>query len=263
MRLAFKLTLPLLALVAIAANAETPEEKGLAIATEGDSRDLGFLDSASELKMILTNKQGETSERDLRLKVLEVQDPAEGDKSLIVFDTPRDVKGTGFLSFTHINEPDDQWLYLPSLKRVKRISSKNKSGPFMGSEFAYEDMSSQEVAKYTYKWLRDEPCGELTCFVVERYPVYKNSGYTKQVVWADHDEYRILKTEYYDRKKSLLKTLELSDYQQYLDKHWRAHRLYMENHQTGKTTELKWSNFEFKTGVDDGDFNKNALKRVR
>ncbi len=245
------------------AAAETPEEKGLAIAMEGDRRDTGFLNSTSTLKMILANKQGETSERDLRMRVLEVPEMDEGDKSLIVFDTPRDVKGTAFLSFTHIAEPDDQWLYLPSLKRVKRISSKNKSGPFMGSEFAYEDMSSQEVAKYTYKWLRDEPCGDLMCFVVERYPVYENSGYTRQIVWADQDEYRILKTEYYDRKDSLLKTLALSDYNQYLDQYWRAHSLYMENHQTGKTTRLQWSDFEFRVDIDEGDFDKNALKRAR
>ncbi len=245
------------------AHAETPEEKGLAIAMEGDRRDHGFINSTSTLKMVLANKQGETSERELRSRVLEVPEMDEGDKSLIVFDTPRDVKGTAFLSFTHITEPDDQWLYLPSLKRVKRISSKNKSGPFMGSEFAYEDMSSQEVAKYTYKWLRDEPCGEYTCFVVERYPVYENSGYTRQIVWADQEEYRILKTEYYDRKDALLKTLVLSDYHRYLDKHWRAHDLYMENHQTGKTTRLTWSEFQFQIDIDENDFDKNALKRAR
>ena len=252
---------------ALPVSAETPEEKGMAIALEGDRRDQGFENSTSTLKMVLANKQGETSERDLRMKTFEIPALDEGDKSLIVFDTPRDVKGTAFLSFTHIAEPDDQWLYLPSLKRVKRISSKNKSGPFMGSEFAYEDMSSQEVMKYTYKWLRDEPCGDLapglTCFVVERYPVYKNSGYTRQIVWGDQNEYRILKNEFYDRKDSLLKTLVLTDYHQYLDKHWRAHQLFMENHQTGKTTRLEWSDFEFKVDLDEGDFDKNALKRAR
>ena len=255
----------LIALLAFPALAvgETPEEKGLAIAQEADRRDLGFGDSEGNLRMILSNKQGETSERVLRMRVLEVPDPNDGDKSLIVFDEPRDVKGTGFLSFTHIAEPDDQWLYLPSLKRVKRISSKNKSGPFMGSEFAYEDMNSQEVAKYTYKFLRDEPCGDMMCFVVERYPVYENSGYTRQIVWADHGEYRIQKIEFYDRKDSLLKTLVMTEYRQYLDQYWRAHDLYMENHQTGKATRLKWSDLAFRTGVDEKDFNKNALKRVR
>ncbi|NIT13503.1 MAG: outer membrane lipoprotein-sorting protein, partial [Candidatus Dadabacteria bacterium] len=98
-----------------------------------------------------------------------------GDKSITVFDEPRDIEGTALLSHTKILDPDDQWLYLPAVKRVKRISSKNKSGPFVGSEFAYEDLLSQEVDKYNYKWLKDEKCGDLECHVVERYPLYENS----------------------------------------------------------------------------------------
>ncbi len=95
---------------------------------------------------------------------------------------------------------------LPALKRVKRISSRNKSGPFMGSEFAFEDLGSQEVAKYTYKWLHDEEYNSLDCFVLERRPAYEHSGYTRQEVWVDKAEYRIQKVKYYDRKNSLLKT---------------------------------------------------------
>ena len=78
----------------------------------------------------------------------------------MVFDEPRDVKGTAMLTYSHILEPDEQWMFLPALKRVKRISSVNKSGPFMGSEFAFEDFSGQEVGKYSYLWLRDEACGD-------------------------------------------------------------------------------------------------------
>jgi outer membrane lipoprotein-sorting protein len=254
------LLLTLLSLI-FAAQAQTPEERGLEIAREADRRDMGFNDSRAKMVMLLRNRQGDESTRYIRVRTLEQHN--DGDKSLTIFDRPADVKGTAFLSFTHVTGPDDQWLYLPALKRVKRISSNNKSGPFMGSEFAYEDMSSQEVEKYTYKYLRDEPCGELTCFVVERYPVDKYSGYTRQVVWIDQDEYRAQKIDFYDRKNSLLKTLELSDYHQYLDKHWRAHRMFMQNHQTGKSTLLTWSDYEFKTGLTDRDFDRNSLKRAR
>ncbi|MCK5642395.1 MAG: outer membrane lipoprotein-sorting protein, partial [Gammaproteobacteria bacterium] len=133
--------------------AETPEEKGLAIAVEADKRDQGWSDQATVMKMILRNSQGAESMREIRGKTLEVK--GDGDKSLTIFDTPRDIKGTAFLSFTHALKADEQWLYLPALKRVKRISSSNKSGPFMGSEFAYEDISSQEVEKYKYKFIKD------------------------------------------------------------------------------------------------------------
>jgi len=135
-------------------SAETPEEKGLAIAIEDDKRDNGFLDFTANMVMVLKNRQGEESRRFIRNKTLEVD--GDGDKSLIIFDKPRDIKGTALLNFTHKTGNDDQWLFLPALKRVKRISSSNKSGSFMGSEFAYEDVTSQEVEKYTYKWIRDE-----------------------------------------------------------------------------------------------------------
>ena len=117
--------------------AETPEAKGLAIAVEDDKRDNGFVDYEANMEMILKNRHGEQSVRHIRSKNLEVQ--GDGDKSLVVFDKPRDVKGTALLNFTHKTGVDDQWLFLPALKRVKRISSANKSGSFMGSEFAQFD----------------------------------------------------------------------------------------------------------------------------
>ena len=247
--------------LASGAYAESPEEKGFAIAREVDSRDRGWKDQRANLVMTLRNRQGQESRRELRISTLEVDD--DGDKSLTVFDTPRDVKGTAFLSFTHATKPDDQWLYLPALKRVKRISSRNKSGSFMGSEFAYEDLSSQEIDKYRYKWLRDETLDGKMTMVVEYYPAYENSGYTRQVVWIDSEIMQIVRTEFYDRKNALLKTLMIGDYRRYADRFWRADVMRMENNQTGKSTEIQWSDYQFGTGLSDRDFNKNALKRAR
>ncbi|MEH6649383.1 MAG: outer membrane lipoprotein-sorting protein [Motiliproteus sp.] len=235
--------------------------RGLEIVTEVDRRDQGWSDMQSNTKMLLSNAHGDTSERQLRGKTLEVT--GDGDKGLTIFDQPRDVKGTAFLTFSHALEPDDQWIYLPALKRVKRISSRNKSGPFMGSEFAYEDMGSFEIEKYTYQYLRDETLDGRDNFVVESYPKDKHSGYTRQVSWIDQKEYRLQRIDYYDRKNSLLKTLKFSEYQLYLDQYWRAHQLQMSNHQSGKTTVLTLSDLRFKTGLDDADFNKNSLKRAK
>ena len=244
-------------------DASDPVARGLAIATESDRRDHGFKDSRANLKMILTNAYGDTSERELRFLTLENVDPNDGDRNLIIFDRPRDVKGTSLLTYAHILEADDQWMYLPALKRVKRISSTNKSGPFMGSEFAFEDFSAQELGKYTYKWLRDEACGDRTCHVIEQKPQYENSGYTRQIGWTDTTDYQVRKSEFYDRKNQLLKTLEFTEYTLHLEKYWRAHNLKMTNHQTGKGTTLTWDSFAFQTGLDDKDFSKNALKRAR
>ncbi|NIB38106.1 outer membrane lipoprotein-sorting protein [Pseudomaricurvus alkylphenolicus] len=237
------------------------QQLGLEIAREADRRDLGFGDNASELTMTLRNQYGEESVRRMRNKTLEQND--DGDKSLIVFDNPRDVKGTAFLSFTHKAGADDQWLYLPALKRVKRIASSNKSGPFMGSEFAYEDISSQEVEKYSYNFLRNESFNGRNHFVIERDPVDPKSGYSRQEVWLDTEEYRVWKVDYYDRKGDLLKTLTLSDYQQYLNKYWRADHWLMQNHQTGKSTELSYKGWRFANGYRDRDFTKNSLARAK
>ena len=241
---------------------ESPEEKGLAIALEADRRDAGFQDSTASMRMILRNRYGQESIRELRYRTLEVEN--DGDKSLMIFDSPKDVKGTALLNYSHKVGDDDQWLYLPALKRVKRISSSNKSGSFMGSEFSYEDIASREVEKYTYKWLRDEPCDALACHVVERYPVdLDNSGYSRQLVQLDQDEYRTWKVEYYDRKNALLKTLTFSGYQKYNDSFWRPDQMLMVNHQTGKNTELQFSNYRFGVGLKPDDFSQNSLKRAR
>jgi len=251
-----------LTLVATTSLALTPDvQKGLNISIEAKKRDIGWQDNTADMLMLLRNKQSQESIREIKMKTLEVQN--DGDKSLTIFNKPRDVKGTAFLSFSHPVEADEQWLFLPALKRVKRISSRNKSGPFMGSEFAFEDLSSFEVEKYTYKFLAEEQFNGLTTFKVEQYPVDENSGYTRRIVWLDTSEYRVQKVDFYDRKDSLLKTLTFSDYKQYLAKYWRADKQEMINHQNGKSTELKWSNYNFKTGLNESDFNRNSLKRAR
>ena len=235
--------------------------KGLAIAEEFVNRDAGWKSSTASMKMILINQLGDTSKRDLTIKSFEV--PDDGDKSLSIFNNPRDIKGTALLSFAHPLTPNEQWLYLPVLKRVKRIASANKSGPFMGSEFAFEDFTSFEVEKYEYEYLRDEACNKQHCFVNKRIPKYEYSGYSYVISWLDKEKYRVQKIEFYDRKKQLLKTLSFSDYQLYLGKHWRALRYEMINHQTGKSTHLVWSQYQLDAGLTEKDFHKNSLKRIR
>ena len=235
--------------------------KGLAIAREADLRDTGWVDQRTKLEMVLRNRQGQESTRSLEVSTLEMD--GDGDRSLTVFKSPRDIAGTAFLSYTHALEPDDQWLFLPALERVKRIASANKSGPFVGSEFAYEDLSSSEIEKYSYLWLRDETLDGRQAFVLEERPVYEFSGYTRRIVWLDHEMYQPLKVEFYDRKNALLKTLTASGYRQYLDRYWRPSGMLMVNHQTGKSTELRWQDYRFGNGLTARDFDQNTLKRSR
>lgn len=241
--------------------AQSNEELGLQIANEARDKQLGYGNYTANLTMILRNKQGKESSRRVRLKVMEVD--GDGDRSLFVFDEPRDVKGTGFLVHAHKFEPDDQWLFLPALKRVKRISSSKQSGSFMGSEFSYEDLGAVEVEKYQHRYLRDEPCGDLQCAVIERIPTSTDSGYSRHLVWYDRDELRIQQVQYFDRREAHLKTMTLENYEKYLESYWQAGKVSMVNHLTGKSTDMLWTDLEFKTDLDESSFTKTALKRVR
>jgi len=241
--------------------AQTPEERGLEIANAMEAQDAGFVDSESAMTMTLINRSGKKSIRRMRSRVLEVQ--GDGDKSMSIFDEPADVKGTASLTHSHATDSDEQWLYLPALKRVKRISSKNKSGPFMGSEFAFEDISSQEVDKYTYRYLGDVDLNGRVTHQIEAIPVYKHSGYTRVINWVDQERLVAVKVEFFDRKNAALKTLVASDFTQYLDKFWRPGRMEMKNEQTGKSTILEWSDYKFQNGLTDKDFDSKALKRIR
>lgn len=245
-----------------ASAADQEEEKGLQIARDARKQDEGFGNFAAVMSMVLRNKKGQESLREVRVKVLEAEN--DGNMSLFVFDQPRDARGTALLIHGHKDRSDDQWLYLPALKRVKRISSSNRSGSFMGSEFTYEDMTVQEVEKFTYRYLRDEPCGDgLNCVVSERVPVEKGSVYRRQVVWRDKAELRVWKVEYFDRKDAHLKTLTLGEYQQFLESYWRAGKMVMVNHLTGKSTDLVWTDYQFRTDIDERDFTRTGLRRVR
>jgi len=253
-----KIVLSALAIVlTLGAFAQTAGERGLEIAKAAEKADLGFKSSVVTLSMTLKNKNGQTSQRSMETKTLELTE--DGDKSLISFNSPKDVKGTATLTFTHKIGSDDQWLFLPSIKRVKRISSNNKSGPFVGSEFAYEDLSSQEVEKYTYTFLEEK--GSL--LLVEQDPVDPKSGYKRRIVTYNKDKgYRIEKVDFYDRKNALLKTLSYSDYKLYKNKFWRAATFNMVNHQSNKETLLKFSNYNFDANLTDDDFTQASLKRA-
>jgi predicted RND superfamily exporter protein/outer membrane lipoprotein-sorting protein len=241
------------------------EQIGEAIAIEFDERDLGFESQISIIEMTLKDAHGGENSREMESRILERPERTIGDKSLLIFYTPRDLNGTAFLSFAEILKQDDQWLYLPSIKRVKRISSKNKSGPFVGSEFAYEDITGNEIGKYSWRYdgLESCPVIQSECFKLTTIPKYEHSGYTKRIAWIDTQEFRTYKLDFYDRKGALAKTQTFEDYRQHLGKYWRADTWTMTNHLTGKSTILHFKDYKFKTGLNDDDFSKGSLQRVR
>ncbi len=230
----------------------------LDLARQSDAVLSGYEDASAKMRMTLINANGQERERLMKMIVLE---QTEGDKSLMEFLSPADVKGTKFLNYEHVRKDDDQWLYLPALKRVKRIASKNKSGSFMGSEFAYEDLSSFNVDKYVYEGDAQEvEIDGKKMYLGESKPFSKNSGYTKQIFWVDANTFLLHKMEYYDRKQELLKTAYYSDYKK-ISGIWRIGKIEMINHQNDKKTILIWEDETIKNGLKDKDFHKRVLKK--
>lgn len=240
---------------------EASEKEGLRIAQARKDVNRGWENTVASITMTLRNAQGQEATREMRVKTLEIA--TDGDKALTIFDSPRDISGTAFLSFSHVDEADEQWIYLPGPKMVRRISTSNKSGPFLGSEYAFEDMTSFEVPKYTYDYLRDDKYEGDEVYVIEQIPNDEFSGYSKQVLWIDKAHYRPRKVLFFDRKGDELKELEFRDYRLFKDEFWRPMESFMYNLQTNKSTHLVTHGLEFGTELEESDFDSKSLRRAR
>ena len=239
-----------------------PADKGRLLFVEADRRNSGYRDMQVSLQMVLVSPRGGRTERSLRIQQLETDD--DGDKVLVVFDLPASIRGTALLSYAHLQAVDDQWLFLPALKRIKKIASRNKTASFVGSEFAFEDLSPQEVEKYDYEYVGEgEANGEAT-YIVDRMPRDPFSGYNRQRVWLDQIHLRVLRIDYFDRFDNNSKQLSFDGYKLYADVFWKPSFMKMINLRTQKSTELYWQDYMFQTGLsEDRDFSVNSLRRVR
>ena len=259
----FLISATLASVLALPATAETAAAKGERIAAMADEADNGFGDFIVDGEMTLRTARGATSTRRFNTKTLE-QREISTQKSILIFEWPGDIRYTALLTHTISGREDAQWLFLPSVGRVKKITGSGRSGSFVGSEFAYEDMVEQESANFTHVWLGDEACptGAGTCYKLMRKP-RNSSGYSQQIVWIDTSAYRYQAIEYYDRRGQLLKTLKLTGYKKYIGRIWRPSKMEMVNHLTGKSTILNWSDYKFNQGLKASQFTRNALSRLR
>jgi len=213
----------------------------------------GYKSSLSQTTMVLKNAQGVENVRKLEFKKIEGED---GDKSLLTFLYPDDLKGTKLLSFEVIGSDDKQWLYLPSLKRIKRISSRNKSGSFMASEFSYEDISSQNYKNYSYSGEAKEVTKDgKEYYKITRTPIDANSGYSKQIIWIEKNSFLARYGEYYDKQNRLLKKIYFEKYR-VIDGIERIVKINIENVQNT----LTWDEDVINAGIKSSELSKRALK---
>ncbi|MGP1460490.1 MAG: outer membrane lipoprotein-sorting protein [Bacteroides sp.] len=214
----------------------------------------------AEVELRLVNKRG--SERVRKLKSYS-KDVGVDVKSIMFFMHPGDVKGTGFLTWDYDNpkQEDDKWLYLPAMKKVRRISSSSaKKDYFMGTDFTYDDMGSRNVEEDTHKLLREEELDGQKCWVIESVPVNKGEIYSRKVLWIRQDALMPLRVEYYDRLDKLHRLLTVQSIKKIGD-FWAFEKETMENVQTGHKTVISFSAQTFDTKLDDDLFTVNRLER--
>jgi hypothetical protein len=255
-----KLALSFVFLCQGAVFAQSAEQKGLKIAQDMEKANIGYLGESSQMRMVLIDAYGAKTTRLMEGLVKEVE--GDGDKSLSVFLNPQDVKGTLMLTWSHKEADDDQWLFLPSVRRVKRINSSNQSSSFMGSEFSYEDLGSQELEKYDFKLIRDDKVEKEAVWVLERVPK-KKSGYSKMTMYVSKKMMNPVKVDYYDRKGELLKTGIFSEFKAYkVGKKtlYRASSIHMKNVQTKKESLITWDKRELGINHPERSFDQAALK---
>ncbi|MFY0595218.1 MAG: outer membrane lipoprotein-sorting protein [Cognatishimia sp.] len=258
------LALVLAALAPATSSNAADTAKGLRIMQEQDRRDAGWQTVRVNGEMILQSGSSISASRAFRLVRTERPSRSKGDNSRLTFSTPADVKGTVLLTHGNVEPKDDhQWLFLPATRKARRISSGNRSGKFLSSEFSYEDMGGSELEDNTYGWLRDESCpdnAKLSCHVVAAYPKNKKSGYKQRILWLDTQEYRVFQTEYFNKRGKLEKRMTSTGFKNY-GGHWRPAQLDMLNLQTGKRTILKWSGYKFGVNVSSTELSPQRLDK--
>jgi outer membrane lipoprotein-sorting protein len=265
--LAFALALGTLAGSARARTAEeilasgSASEKGRAVVAELAARNTGWKDLSGNVEMVLRDASGSEAKRSFTVKILEKPSATAGDYSLVVFDAPADVKGTAVLSHAQADSDDEQWLFLPSARRVKRVAAANRTGSFAGSEFSFEDLTAAEQKKYEWQLLGVHACGSLQCFSVEAKPKDASSGYSRRVLEIDTTELRIQSVDFFDRKGARLKTLAYGDYAKLENRFWRARSWTMTNHQSGKSTVIRFASMKLGNGYSANDFAPAKLEK--
>jgi len=234
---------------------------GDAIIKMVDKHEDGYIDLSADIEMILLNQNGNKKNR--YLSITSIEKIPLGDKRMYAFKSPSDVKGTTVLIHSNVTVDDSQWIYLPAFKRVKRVSTSNKKTPFVGSQFTYEDLSSQEKEKYVNEYIGEIKCGHKKCFKVKRTPKYNHSGYSHLISYIDKNSYRYVKIDYMSKDNRLIKTQIFLDYKLYNNRFLIANKLKMTNHLSKKITIMKWTNVKLNNHFMESGFSRNALRRMR
>ncbi len=216
-------------------------------------------DVRSELTMTLINSRGSTRVRTIKQFTKEY---GADEKSIMFFTAPADVKNTSFMDWSYgdINKEDDMWIYLPALKKVKRISSESKSDYFMGSDFTYDDLGDRKPEQDNHKIIKEEKVNGKDCYVVESVPKDPDYMYSKTITWVIKDSWVGAKKEFYDEDGELLKTLTVNKIEK-IDGYWVILDMLMDNVQKDHKTSMVLKNVIIGKGIKDSYFTERQMKK--
>lgn len=215
-------------------------------------------DQEGNLTMSLINSRGEVRAREIKQYL---KDYGDMEKKIMFFLSPADVLNTSFMSWSYsqVGKDDDQWIYLPALKRVKRISSDSKSDYFMGSDFTYDDLGDRNPNDDTHKLLREETLAGESCYVVESIPK-TDYMYSKTITWVSKDKWIGKKKEFYDEDGDLLKILTVNKVEK-IKNYLIITQSEMHNVQKDHKTKMQLKNVKLDIGIDDNQFTERMMKR--
>jgi outer membrane lipoprotein-sorting protein len=219
-----------------------------------------------ESTMVLINEKGQQRER-RSTGLIKLQPNGVDSKLVVRFSAPADIKGTSFLQVEHIDGDDDLWIYLPALRKSRRLVASNKKDSFVGSDFSYGDISLPKVDHYRHTLLRRETVDGFDCYVVESVPasdaVRGNSGYSRKVTWVRSDNFVETKVEYYDLAGRLWKTQKVTRHElvEPSKARWFPLQREMTNHQNGHRTVIAMAKVTPGIAVPDETFTTRYIER--
>lgn len=230
---------------------------GYWVAKQMDERNRGK-DASIEMEMKLIDKKSKERKRELFIFRKDYQGL---DKLILKFTYPKDIKGTSFLVWEHKEEDNERFLYLPALRRVRRIASSEKNENFAGTDFSYEDISGRKLNDYTYKLVNDTAtCKGYRCYLLESYPKGKNPKYPRIVSWVRKDSFITLKAEYYNRQGMKEKIFEVNKMER-IDDIWTMLEMIMENLKLKHRTYIKVNKVSYNQRISDTYFTERELSK--
>jgi outer membrane lipoprotein-sorting protein len=201
----------------------------------------------------------------VRQVVVAIKKFDDATKTLMRFISPPDVQGTSILIYDYEDKSDDMWIFLPSLRRVRRIVSTEKGSSFMGSEFSNADMSRPNLDNFTYKLIGSETIDGKDCWKIEAIAASRDieneNGYNKRISYIDKSNYLMLKSELFDSANRPLKVHTLSDYRKQSNGRYFAYSMKMENVRSNRRSEMRIDKFLLGSNLDENSFAVTNLEK--